>query len=333
MPSIASQHAALGTAFLLALHSMRWARARGLRHYNWQPSPPGGGVLRFKRQWGSADLRYAYLTRVTGDVSPILAAGVVAVKAGYPFHYVLPYDRIGPGAGAGPSTRKAAWQAAQERRAASRRRAELEGDRSVVEHYEKQLARFGPTAQGMDWKDEASQELRFRVLCEVCDLGGRSLHDVGCGAGHLYGFLRRQGVAVGLHRERRLPAHARVRPPPASRSPLRSAGTSDRLVRGDLGRRGLLGALQREARPLGRSWWRFVREALRRMYAMCRVAIAFNLMSDRVDWRAKDLFYAPRGAVLDFCRAELSPWVILRHDYPLHEYTVYVHRESPVTSG
>jgi SAM-dependent methyltransferase len=321
MPSIASEHAALGPAFLLAAHSMRWARARGIRYYNWEPSPPGGGVLRFKQQWGSADLSYAYLTRVTGDVSPILAAGVEAVKAGYPFHYVLPFDRIGPGAAAGPSTREGAWQAGSSGDPL---------DRSVVEHYEKQLARFGPTARGMDWKDEASQELRFRMLCEVCDLAGRSVHDVGCGAGHLYDYLRRQGLAVDytgsdasprmlesarrLHPEARFEAlDLRLGAPTESWDVVLCSGLfSVKLAHGD------------------EAWWRFVQGVLRRMFEMCRVAIAFNLISDRVDWRAKDLFYAPPGPVLDFCRAELSPRVTLRHDYPLHEYTVYVHRDPPV---
>jgi SAM-dependent methyltransferase len=314
---------------------MRWARARGLRHYNWQPSPPGGGVLRFKQQWGSAELRYAYLTRVTGDVSPILAAGVEAVKVGYPFHYVLPFDRIGPGAGAAPSTREGAWQAAQ---SAARSEPQASGvhqdrplERSVVEHYERQLARFGPTAQGMDWKDEASQELRFRVLCGVCDLGGRSLHDVGCGAGHLYGFLRRQGVAVDytgsdasprmLECARRLHPEARFEQRDLRQGP--PAETWDVVL--------CSGLFSVKLAHSDETWWRFVRETLLGMFEMCRVAIAFNLMSDRVDWRTKDLFYAPPGAVLDFCRAELSPWVILRHDYPLHEYTVYVYRESPVS--
>lgn len=113
MPSVASEHAGRGTAFLLGLHSMRWARARGLCHYNWQPSPPAGGVARFKRQWGSRDLSYAYLTIVTGDVAPILASSVEELKRGYPFHYVLPFDRIGGASGAGASSRSDAWAAAE----------------------------------------------------------------------------------------------------------------------------------------------------------------------------------------------------------------------------
>jgi hypothetical protein len=117
MPSIRSADAALRPAYLLALHTMRFARARGLRFYNWQASPPDGGVERFKRQWGSRDHGYAYLTRVTGDVEPILAASPETVRAAYRWHYVLPFDRMGPGAvrGGRVSARRDAWRAAASR--------------------------------------------------------------------------------------------------------------------------------------------------------------------------------------------------------------------------
>ena len=45
----------------------------------------------------------------------------------------------------------------------------------------------------MDWKDEASQALRFSLLCEVCDLTGLEVHEVGAGVGHLYEFLAAAG--------------------------------------------------------------------------------------------------------------------------------------------
>jgi hypothetical protein len=116
MPSIRSEDAALRPAYLLALHSMRFARARGIRFYNWQASPPDGGVERFKRQWGSRDVHYAYLTRVTGEVEPILQASPESVRAAYRWHYVLPFDRMGGAAGdGGPSTRRDAWRAASAR--------------------------------------------------------------------------------------------------------------------------------------------------------------------------------------------------------------------------
>jgi hypothetical protein len=118
MPAVASAHARLAPGYLLALHTLRLARARGLRLYNWQASPPGGGVRRFKLQWGSREARYRYLTRVTGDARAFLAGPVAAVRAGYPWHYALPYDRIGVAGAepAGPSSRASAWAAGEARR-------------------------------------------------------------------------------------------------------------------------------------------------------------------------------------------------------------------------
>ena len=114
MPAVRSEHAALAPGHLLAHHSMRYARAHGVRLYNWQASPPGGGVRRFKLQWGSRDAAYRYLTRATGDARRFLEARVEDVRAGYAWHYALPFDRIGAGAGAaGPSSRESAWAAGE----------------------------------------------------------------------------------------------------------------------------------------------------------------------------------------------------------------------------
>ncbi len=110
MPSIRSEAAALRANYLLALHSMQHAARRGARIYNWQGSPPTGGVHRFKMQWGSRDVGYAYLSRAVGDVSAFLASTPAQIARGYPWHYALPYDCVGGGAG-GPrvGARASAW--------------------------------------------------------------------------------------------------------------------------------------------------------------------------------------------------------------------------------
>jgi hypothetical protein len=116
MPSVPAGPARLGAGFLLAWHTIRWAQRRGLRFYNWQASPPESGTARFKRQWGSDDLRYAYLTRVTGDAGPFLRGGVRAIREGYAWHYALPFDRVGDGAvpeRCARSSRDLAWDAAE----------------------------------------------------------------------------------------------------------------------------------------------------------------------------------------------------------------------------
>jgi SAM-dependent methyltransferase len=201
--------------------------------------------------------------------------------------------------------------------------------RAVVEHYERQLERHGPTAEGMDWKDEASQKLRFEVLCGVCDLEGRSVHEIACGAGHLWDFMKARGIRTSAYSGSDL-SQAMVE---AARAlhPDVSFEQRDFLVEPvDESYDVVLcsGLFHVKLDRSDEEWRSFLRECVRRMYAMCRVAIAFNLMSDLVDYRSDDLYYADAGEMLDFCRSELSRFVTLRHDYPLYECTLYVYRNA-----
>jgi SAM-dependent methyltransferase len=201
---------------------------------------------------------------------------------------------------------------------------------SVVAHYERQLRSHGPTARGMDWKDEASQRLRFAMLCGVCDLDGKSLCELGCGVGHLYDWLREQRIDArytGIDLSEEMVAQARRRHPAVSFArrdvlldPVRDV--YDVVV--------CSGLFHVKLDHPEDDWRPFVDAVVRRMYAMSRVGIAFNLMSDQVDFRSPTLFYANPAWILDLCRRELSRFVVVRHDYPLHEYTVYVYRQSPV---
>jgi SAM-dependent methyltransferase len=200
--------------------------------------------------------------------------------------------------------------------------------RGVVEHYERQLARFGPTARGMDWKDEASQRLRFQVLCGVCDLDGLDVHEVGAGAGHLLDLLRERGSAAAYSGSDLSPAMLEAA---RRRHPGVEFERKD-LLEDDIGRHDVVlcsGLFHVKLEHSDAEWWSLVRRGVERMYAACRVAIAFNLMSDQVDFRAPSLYYASPGEVLEFCRRQLSRRVTLRHDYPLHEFSVYVYRERP----
>ncbi len=115
MPSLSAEAAELGAGYLLARHTLLWARERGLRFYNWQGSPPEGGVQRFKQQWGSAPFDYCYFTRVTGDIEPLLSSTPAEVSAAYPWHFTLPFDSIGKSEvpGRSVSSRRAAWEAVE----------------------------------------------------------------------------------------------------------------------------------------------------------------------------------------------------------------------------
>lgn len=204
--------------------------------------------------------------------------------------------------------------------------------RSVVAHYESRFARFGPTARGMDWKDEASQRLRFEVLCGICDLDGLGVHEVGAGAGHLAEYLEASGRRAqysGSDLSEAMVDAARARRPdlPFERRDILEgpAGVEHDVLL-------CSGLFHVKLEQPEETWRAFIEAMVRRMYAMCRVGVAFNLMSDRVDYRDPALYYASPSDMLAFCRRTLSAHVALRHDYPLHEYTVYVYKQ-PAWAG
>ncbi len=201
-------------------------------------------------------------------------------------------------------------------------------EQAVVDHYERQLQRHGPTAQGMDWKDSASQELRFDVLCSVCDLDGRSLHEVGAGAGHLVDYLAARGIDAeysGSDLSPAMIAAARQRHPQV-RFRLLDILRAPELPLADVVV--CSGLFHVKLDHPDEAWREFLWSMLRRMFTMCREAMSFNLMTDQVDFRSPTLYYADPAEVLEFCRRELSRYVALRHDYPLYEYTVHVYREA-----
>lgn len=75
---------------------------------------------------------------------------------------------------------------------------------------------------------------------------------------------------------------------------------------------------------------RFAHAVIRRMFALARVGIAFNIMSTYVNFMVDRLYYRSPVEMLCWCMTELSPRVRLDHAYPLYEYTIYVYRaEAP----
>ena len=49
---------------------------------------------------------------------------------------------------------------------------------------------------------------------------------------------------------------------------------------------------------------------------------------DQVDFRTPGLYYADPREIFEFCRTELSRHVVIRHDYPLFEFSVHVYRHA-----
>jgi hypothetical protein len=73
--------------------------------------------------------------------------------------------------------------------------------------------------------------------------------------------------------------------------------------------------------------WDYFTELVEVVFAKAEIGLAFNVMSKQVDWERDDLFHVPFDVLATFLATEVSRHFVIRHDYGLHEYTVYVYHQ------
>ena len=68
--------------------------------------------------------------------------------------------------------------------------------KAIHRHYEPRIAPGRENFDVLDWGDAESQQRRFQVLVDHVPLAGKTLLDVGCGLGDLWGYLKQLSVPV-----------------------------------------------------------------------------------------------------------------------------------------
>ncbi|MEK9774408.1 MAG: SAM-dependent methyltransferase, partial [Candidatus Woesearchaeota archaeon] len=69
----------------------------------------------------------------------------------------------------------------------------------------------------------------------------------------------------------------------------------------------------------------FMKEMIKIVSIKANIGFAFNVMSKQVDWERDDLFHLPFDSLASFLTKDISRNFIIRNDYGLYEYTVYVY--------
>ncbi len=195
--------------------------------------------------------------------------------------------------------------------------------RSYVDHFRRRLATYGEDVRAL-WNSSASQRTRFEVLCAVGGLSGRSVLDVGCGFGDLITYLQEAGTPpatyCGIDLSPEMIEIARKQHPGA------------RLECRDLDEQPfpdgsydfLLGSgLFFLPHPL---WKEYVSQIVARMFACCRVAVAVNFLSVYSAAKDRESHYARPSDVLGDLQQAITPRIVLRHDYRVNDFTVYLYR-------
>ncbi|MFA9462559.1 class I SAM-dependent methyltransferase [Thiohalorhabdus sp. Cl-TMA] len=194
----------------------------------------------------------------------------------------------------------------------------------IGEYYSELVGAHGANPLSCDYGRPTSQKRKFGAVAEVMPLSGKHVLDVGCGLGDFADYLDAEigkvqytGVEIApamLKEARQLRPHLDLRQLDILRET--PEGQFD-LVTAN----GIFYLLGTDAKYL-------TEKIITRMFSLTRYAVAFTTLSTWTDYQESGEFYADPLETLSFCRT-LTPWVVLRHDYAPHDFTVYLYKQSP----
>ena len=191
----------------------------------------------------------------------------------------------------------------------------------ISDYYEQLVQKYGHDPRACDYGRPESQYSKFRVLSEVMQLTNRNILDVGCGFADFAAYLQQRFPGVqysGIDLCASMITVARRNRPDLD---LRVANLFDISFDRPFDVVTANGIFY----LLGEQAWPMMQKMIERMFGLAVSALAFNSLSNWASDQEANEFYADPVQVLRFCR-ELSPWVALRHDYHLRDFTVYMYK-------
>jgi SAM-dependent methyltransferase len=154
-----------------------------------------------------------------------------------------------------------------------------------------------------------------------------SLLDVGCGYGGLLQYAKEKAVPLsytGIDVVHGMVLDARAHHPDG-------AFITGDVLEAKLGRRFdyvvCNGILTQKLDLPGLLMDEFAARLIRRMFALCRKGIAFNVMTTKVNFFANNLYYRNPAEMLSWCMNEITPILRVDHSYPFFEYTMYLYKD------
>ncbi|AGR78448.1 methyltransferase [Aliarcobacter butzleri 7h1h] len=210
--------------------------------------------------------------------------------------------------------------------------------KTIIQHYEMCLDKYGDTAKGVDWTKEEQVEIRYKIMIELInyreksfstDINTQKVLDYGCGLSHLYEYIIKKNLTYvdysGLEISEKFFEESRKKFP------------NNRYIKGDILENNnilmdnydyiIMNGVFTEKRELTyKDMFIYFEQMIEIIYSYCNKGMAFNVMSKQVDWEIDYLFHVPMDDMANFLTKKISRNFIIRNDYGLYEYTVYLYK-------
>jgi len=207
----------------------------------------------------------------------------------------------------------------------------------IIKHYESCFYRYGDTAKGVDWTQESQVDTRYKTMLEVINFREKtfevkdkiSLLDYGCGLSHLYEYIQRNNIDnidyTGLELSKLFYDESRKKYP-ANKYLLGDILVDDDIISNSYDYIVMNGVFTEKVNLSYDEMFKYFASMISKVYSHCNKGLAFNVMSKQVDWEKEFLFHVPLNDMADYLTHNVGRDFIIRNDYGLYEYTVYVYR-------
>jgi len=199
----------------------------------------------------------------------------------------------------------------------------------IALHYKNCFEKHGDSPLGLDWPNETDMLKRYNVMLGLLKNTQKSvtLLDFGCGTSGLLDYIKKsEGCNVhysGLDINKEFIDISK------KKYPLINYYCTDMLLNSSLIPNYdyiVMNGVFTVKRSLSfDEMFHFMRQVIKIVSTKTNIGFAFNVMSNHVDWEREDLFHLSFDILTEFLVKEVSRNFIIRNDYGLYEYTVYVY--------
>lgn len=202
--------------------------------------------------------------------------------------------------------------------------------KKIISHYEACLEQHGDTHLGVDWPNLADAQKRYQVMLALIkpQQSKEKLLDFGCGTAHLYDYILAKKIEnieyAGLDISPKFCSVAQQKYPQNTFYCMDILENTQEMPVFDYV---IMNGVFTEKRELSfEEMWTYFQKMLKKVFSFTHKGLAFNVMSKAVDWEREDLFHLPTDMLIDFLAKNISRNFVIRNDYGLYEYTVYIYR-------
>ncbi|MBU7317612.1 class I SAM-dependent methyltransferase [Paenibacillus oleatilyticus] len=206
---------------------------------------------------------------------------------------------------------------------------------NIVHHYEKCLEKYGDSYLGVDWPNQEDAKKRYEIMMELITFRERNgsrinLLDFGCGASHLYEFITKKNFKnihyTGCDISNSFIELSKQKFPDNTYYCIDILGENISLPVFDYV---IMNGVFTEKNILNfEEMFDYFKRVITKVWSFTNKGLAFNVMSKQVDWEREDLFHLPLDLVSEFLCKNITRNFIIRNDYGLYEYTVYIYKNS-----